>query len=177
MSWQFVESAPVNDDENRAYVLITRWPYTGNIMPLLKAYKTAKGEWRLSAKKSVPWAPTHWMPVPDPPTQPHPNPSKLSEFPCHYCGVKTVRRKKCPESRTYDHIVPKSKGGKDTVVCCNRCNGLKGKMSEDEYRALIDQHGFVGSALWLACIKWHSAHDKAMHRKRLEEREARAAQT
>ena len=48
---------------------------------------------------------------------------------CQYCG-------KTGGSLTIDHIIPKSKGGKDSwenlVVCCNRCNNKKGNQSPEE---------------------------------------------
>lgn len=48
--------------------------------------------------------------------------------PCHYCGK---------EAKTVDHVVPKSRGGKNApenvVAACYRCNNLKGDMSEEEF--------------------------------------------
>lgn len=41
---------------------------------------------------------------------------------CQYCGSK--------RNLTIDHVIPRSKGGKNTwsnmVTCCSRCNGYKG---------------------------------------------------
>ena len=34
---------------------------------------------------------------------------------------------------TWDHIVPKSRGGKEKIVCCNKCNGIKGDMMPDQW--------------------------------------------
>jgi len=36
---------------------------------------------------------------------------------------------------TRDHIVPRIKGGRETVVCCKFCNSLKGHMMPDEWDA------------------------------------------
>ena len=47
---------------------------------------------------------------------------KRDDFECQYCGSK--------KSLTIDHIIPRSKGGKDTwqnlVACCTSCNIRKG---------------------------------------------------
>ncbi len=48
---------------------------------------------------------------------------------CQYCG-------KSGSTMTIDHIVPKSRGGKETwsnmVVCCARCNNRKGDRTLEE---------------------------------------------
>lgn len=38
-----------------------------------------------------------------------------------------------PLRPTRDHVFPKSRGGRDTVLCCNQCNGIKGDMLPDEW--------------------------------------------
>ena len=47
---------------------------------------------------------------------------KRDDFECQYCGSK--------KSLTIDHVIPRSKGGKDTwqnlVACCTSCNIRKG---------------------------------------------------
>lgn len=47
---------------------------------------------------------------------------------CQYCGST--------EDLTIDHIIPKSRGGKDTwdnlVTACNKCNSLKGNRTPRE---------------------------------------------
>lgn len=52
---------------------------------------------------------------------------------CQYCGVQVPRH-----SYTYDHVIPKAKGGKtawENIVCaCARCNGMKRDMSLAESR-------------------------------------------
>jgi len=52
---------------------------------------------------------------------------------CVYCGCSH------PLLLTVDHIVPKSKGGKDIdsnkQVCCYICNLFKGTLSDKEYKA------------------------------------------
>jgi len=46
-------------------------------------------------------------------------------YKCQYCGLKHI-----PEELTYDHIYPKSRGGKtewkNIVTCCIKCNRKKG---------------------------------------------------
>jgi len=47
---------------------------------------------------------------------------KRDDYECQYCGTK--------KNLTIDHVIPRSKGGKDTwenlVACCNPCNLKKG---------------------------------------------------
>ena len=49
---------------------------------------------------------------------------------CVYCGSKKVL--------TIDHVIPRSKGGKNTwdnlVTCCQKCNLKKGNKTPDEAR-------------------------------------------
>lgn len=50
-------------------------------------------------------------------------------YTCQYCG-------KNGSNLTIDHVIPKSRGGKETwdnmVVCCARCNNRKGDRSLEE---------------------------------------------
>ena len=47
------------------------------------------------------------------------------KYKCQYCGTKSP-----PEDLTYDHVLPKSRGGrtewKNIVTCCIDCNRKKG---------------------------------------------------
>ena len=49
-------------------------------------------------------------------------------FSCQYCGSK--------EDLTFDHLVPRSRGGQDSwenlVACCLRCNNVKGDRTPGE---------------------------------------------
>ena len=51
---------------------------------------------------------------------------------CVYCGYEEKN-----ENLTLDHVIPKSKGGKNTwdnlVTACRWCNGEKGDLSLEEY--------------------------------------------
>lgn len=53
---------------------------------------------------------------------------KRDNYTCGYCGAK--------EGLTIDHIIPSSRGGKDTwenlVTACNKCNTLKGNKTLQE---------------------------------------------
>jgi 5-methylcytosine-specific restriction endonuclease McrA len=58
---------------------------------------------------------------------------------CTYCmtvvHVGTVTE---PWHATIDHVIPKARKGPDTVanrvLCCMRCNSVKGDMTGDEFR-------------------------------------------
>ncbi len=70
----------------------------------------------------------------------HSRRDKHGNLTCEYCGSITSKRKAfswC--SATLDHRTPLSRGGKDEpdnwAVCCNRCNGLKGAMTQPEFEA------------------------------------------
>ena len=65
---------------------------------------------------------------------------------CFYCGVKTVpwsnkKGKRPDNSRSQDHMVPRSRGGShlshNTVTCCNKCNTEKGSLTAEEYFAVL----------------------------------------
>lgn len=50
---------------------------------------------------------------------------------CTYC-----KRELVPYTATHptrDHVMPKSRGGKNTVWCCAQCNHLKGDMLPQEW--------------------------------------------
>lgn len=41
---------------------------------------------------------------------------------------------------TRDHVKPKSRGGRRTVLCCRACNNLKGDMTVDEWKRFMEQN-------------------------------------
>lgn len=53
-------------------------------------------------------------------------------YTCQYCGTKNLRGK----SLTVDHIIPKTKGGKNTfentLTACRGCNNYKGDKTMEE---------------------------------------------
>lgn len=63
---------------------------------------------------------------------------------CHYCKrmvrVKHVK-KDDPLRATLDHVIPRSKGGKDSrknlVLSCYQCNQAKGHLRAEEFLRLI----------------------------------------
>jgi len=59
------------------------------------------------------------------------NVAARDDFRCQYCGVKYPLRK-----LTYDHVVPRSRGGRTTwenvVMACNPCNNAKANRSPEQ---------------------------------------------
>jgi 5-methylcytosine-specific restriction endonuclease McrA len=55
---------------------------------------------------------------------------------CQYCGVRLVRSPDDPNGFTYDHVIPRSKGGKtcweNVVTCCIPCNQKKGNRTPQQ---------------------------------------------
>lgn len=53
------------------------------------------------------------------------------KYTCQYCGVK-----KSIDDLTYDHVVPRSRGGKTTwtniATCCQDCNGEKANRTPEQ---------------------------------------------
>lgn len=84
---------------------------------------------------------------------------------CHYCKKEILDVREI----TKDHVIPKSKGGKDNasniVPCCHRCNAEKGNRSyeyfvkfsnlrnkrrdltlseaQDEYKSLLEEQRYM----------------------------------
>jgi 5-methylcytosine-specific restriction endonuclease McrA len=78
---------------------------------------------------------------------------------CYYCNVVLVRydqpsprRKNVtvpPNGRTRDHLIPKVRGGKavpdNTVNCCVNCNQDKGRLTSNEFKAIMMyRQGMIG---------------------------------
>lgn len=62
--------------------------------------------------------------------------------PCGYCS-RPMDRASYELQATRDHAVPKSrggKGGKDLVICCITCNGIKGNMTPEEWLRFMAEH-------------------------------------
>lgn len=60
--------------------------------------------------------------------------------PCPYCGVLMTMSDGNPNvltSESEDHIVPKCRGGRATIVVCIACNRDKHHLSLNEYRAVL----------------------------------------
>ena len=62
---------------------------------------------------------------------------RRDNFECVYCGDNNRK------TLTLDHVIPQSKGGKDTwdnlVTACRRCNGEKSNLTLEEYGKEIPQ--------------------------------------
>ena len=63
---------------------------------------------------------------------------KRDGYRCMYCGTR--------ESLTMDHVLPKSRGGRDTwknlVTACQKCNSWKGDRTPDEAEMPMIQRPF-----------------------------------
>lgn len=63
---------------------------------------------------------------------------RRDRFRCQYCGGRDLL--------TVDHVLPKSRGGKDTwenlVTACTRCNNKKGNRTPDEANMLLVRKPF-----------------------------------
>jgi len=64
---------------------------------------------------------------------------------CQYCGVKVHKGNMSSSRRdkdiTWDHVVPKAKGGKSTwenlVICCHKCNAKKADKTLQEAKMIL----------------------------------------
>lgn len=60
---------------------------------------------------------------------------------CHYCGIPMtkfrVRDGRRHDNATVDHLIPRSRGGRDggknLVACCRGCNTAKGPLTAGEF--------------------------------------------
>jgi len=72
------------------------------------------------------------------------------KYRCQYCGKKYPS-----EELTYDHVIPKSRGGrtewKNIVTCCIPCNRLKGGQTPAE--AGMSLIGKPGRPAWMPSIR------------------------
>lgn len=55
--------------------------------------------------------------------------------PCTYC--RRTMKAWTPTHPTRDHVVPVSKGGRETVWACHQCNNLKGDSMPDVWAAFM----------------------------------------
>jgi hypothetical protein len=57
---------------------------------------------------------------------------------CAYCErVLESTRSLSNVRATRDHVEPRSRGGRETVWCCRRCNTLKADLSIEEWRGFM----------------------------------------
>jgi hypothetical protein len=56
--------------------------------------------------------------------------------PCPYCNRQMERYHRTLEP-TRDHVVPKSRNGRVTIICCIQCNGIKGSMMPETWSSFM----------------------------------------
>ncbi len=70
---------------------------------------------------------------------------------CQYCGEKNKKQ------LTIDHIIPRSKGGKSSfkncVVCCKKCNMLKGDRLLSETKLKLRKQPYIPSIALMIKLK------------------------
>ncbi len=93
------------------------------------------------------------------------NRKSASGRPCHYCG-RTMERNHRTLQPTRDHVIPASRGGREVIICCQRCNEIKGDMMPGEWASFMAAHPG-----WWLLTKYDL---RAIHRApRVAEREAK----
>jgi len=69
---------------------------------------------------------------------------RRDNYKCIYCGSR--------ENLTMDHVVPRSRGGKNTwsnlVTCCIKCNVYKGDRTPEEANMVLSQTPFTPNHLF-----------------------------
>lgn len=75
---------------------------------------------------------------------------------CYYCGC-TLNN----QNRTYDHVIPVSKGGKDDVTnlvaCCSCCNQVKKNFTLFELLNTLDrQKDFCDDEVRMARLEYYT---------------------
>ena len=70
----------------------------------------------------------------------NPSPKAHDREPCRWC--QRTMDLLVPELRpTHDHYpIPRSQGGRVTVIACYTCNNIKGNLSADQWHAYMDAH-------------------------------------
>lgn len=79
----------------------------------------------------------------------------MGDLTCHYCKRQLIDPKldkswrRANLSATRDHVVPKSRGGRETVWACRKCNGLKADLPFELWELVMKEH----PSWW---VKFHS---------------------
>ena len=80
---------------------------------------------------------------------------RRDDYKCQYCGSE--------KNLTMDHIIPKSKGGKNNwlnlVTCCERCNKIKGDRTPEEANMFLIKKPFAPNHLFFI-NRMHKMHDE-----------------
>jgi len=56
--------------------------------------------------------------------------------PCPYCK-RPMDRRSFHLQPTRDHVIPRCRGGRKLIICCLKCNGIKGDMLPDVWAAYM----------------------------------------
>jgi hypothetical protein len=56
--------------------------------------------------------------------------------PCPYCK-RAMNSRDFLLQPTRDHVIPRCRGGTEIIICCLKCNGIKGDMDEQEWFAYM----------------------------------------
>lgn len=66
---------------------------------------------------------------------------------CHYCGCSLLDDGNEDMSPTIDHVVPRSRGGRNHKankrIACKKCNNEKGDMTVAEYQEFVARMAMV----------------------------------
>lgn len=64
---------------------------------------------------------------------------------CHYCQVQMTQKPVGKYFCTSDHIIPKARGGPDSVTnfvgACHTCNNMRGTIPYEYFKKYIEMHG------------------------------------
>jgi HNH endonuclease len=80
---------------------------------------------------------------------------------CPYCGRQMQINHPNLEP-TRDHVTPKRIGGKEIIICCRQCNGIKGHMLPDQWRSYMA----ANPGWWLLSRAERRARARVAHRDR-----------
>ncbi len=59
---------------------------------------------------------------------------------CTYCNRALLAPGRAKRSKTRDHVMPKSAGGRKTVLACRHCNNLKGDFYPEQWQRIMADH-------------------------------------
>ena len=65
-----------------------------------------------------------------------PNRKQHHGKPCVYCRRQMMLNHIHLEP-TRDHVTPKRNGGREIIICCRQCNGIKGHMLPEQWQSYM----------------------------------------
>jgi hypothetical protein len=80
---------------------------------------------------------------------------------CPYCRRQMMLNHMKLEP-TRDHVMPKCANGKEIIICCRQCNGIKGHMLPDQWRSFMA----ANPGWWLLSRAERRARARMAHRGR-----------